>query len=136
MAEPATVRDVARELGLAVRTVQADVRAGCGGIVRPGAPGRGNGALLDLDEYRRWRARRAGAPLSDDTERAWTLLCETALRTFQEHGGVTRQSRGRSAELLLALLARFAPVYLGRDVNEPPSQMRTLLRVLEESQTR
>lgn len=133
MADTATIRETARALGLTARAVQLDVAAGCPGIVRPGGPGRGRGALLDLAEYRAWRARRAGADPDPtrERERAWALLNEAALRVFQSHGGVTRQNRQRSAELLVRLLLRVQPALVA-DVAEP-DQLRTLLHVLAES---
>jgi len=133
---PATVAQAARELRLSTRQVQADVAAGCDGIVRPGAPGRGRGALLDLAAYREWRARRAGAgelDVDQERERAFALFVEAAFRVFQDHGGVTRQNRGRSAALLVRLLDRVYPALTGRDLCEPPEEMRTLLRVFVES---
>lgn len=128
-----TVTVAARRLGVSRRTVQADVAAGCSGIVRPGGPGRGRGALLNLAEYRAWRARRAGADPDPtrERERAWALLNEAALRIFQEHGGVTRQNRQRSAELLVRLLLRVQPALVADDAE--PEQLRTLLHVLAES---
>ena len=133
MTEPATVRETARELGLDVSTVQKDVRRGCGGIVRPGAPGRGNGALIDVPVYRNWRAQRTGEDfdLNLERDRGFSLLCEAALRVYQESGGITRGSQAQAAEVLLRLLARFAPTYLRRDLHEPPEEMRTLIHVLQ-----
>lgn len=141
LTEPATVRQTARLLGLSVRTVQADVRAGCGGIVRPGGPGRGNGALIDVPAYRNWRAQRVGGGFDLDVERdrGFSLLCEVALRIYQESGGVTRNGQAKTAELLLRLLTRFAPAYLQRDlddVDELPEEMRTMLRVFAELKSR
>jgi hypothetical protein len=131
--EPVTVRTAARRLGLSRRTVQADVQAGCGGIVRMGTPGRGRGTLLNLAEYRAWRQRRAGvADIEHERARAWALVNEAALRTWRADGGVTRQNRQRAAELLVRLLARLHPALVGGEL-EPPEQMRSLLRVLRES---
>ena len=137
MAEPATVRETARLLGLDVSTVQKDVRRGCGGIVRPGAPGRGNGALLDVDEYRNWRAQRAGTAfdLECERDRGFSLLCEVALRTYQEAGGVTGQSKALAADVLLNLLGRFAARYL-HDDSRLPEETRTIIHVLQNCRTR
>lgn len=130
-----TVSAAAQALGISIRAVQKDVQAGCDGILRLGSPGRGRGTLLDLKEYRQWRDRKAGTIGCDveyERERAWVLLCEAALRVFQEHGGVTRQNRARSAELFCLLLDRVYPVLMHRNLEEQPPQMRTLFRVFVE----
>ena len=131
--EVVTVAAAARRLGLCRRTVQLDVAGGCDGIVRPGSSGPGRGALLDLAAFRDWRARRAGADPdpSRERERAWALLCEAALRVFQDHGGVTRQHRRRSAELMLALLLRVRPALIGDRSESVPEQMRILFHVMQ-----
>jgi hypothetical protein len=133
--EAVTVADAARCLGLSRRTVQLDVAGGAAGIVRPGAPGPGNGALIDLSEYCAWRARRAGADPdpAHERERAWALLCAAALRTVQDHGGITRQSRQHSAGLLLALLQRMHPLLIGGPLDPVPDQLRILFRILRDS---
>jgi hypothetical protein len=133
--EPVSTTEAARRLGVSRRAVQLDVANGCDGIIRPGTPGPGNGALLDLSEYTAWRARRAGADPDPtrERERAWSLLCAAALRTVQDHGGITRQSRQHSAGLLLALLQRMHPLLIGGPLDPVPDQLRILFRILRDS---
>lgn len=134
-AEGLTVVEVARRLGLSRRTVQLDVANGCAGIIRPGSIGPGNGALLDLPVYGAWRAKRAGVDPDPEREgeRAATLLCEAALRIFQEHGGVTRQYRQHSAGLMVLLLQRVLPALTGGRLEPVPDQLRILFRILQDS---
>ena len=135
MSDPVTVRQAADALGVSIRRVQLDIANGCAGIVRLGSQGRGNGSLLDIDLYQDWRARRAGFGETDiqrECERVFVLSCGLALRTFQEYGGNSRQSRAQSAGTLCHFLMRLAPLLLGHEIEDPPEEMRTLLHVYVE----
>src|SRR5690606_34370728 len=116
-----TVLQAARALGLSRATVQRDVRSGCHGIVRPGEPGRGRGALLDLDAYRRWRSGQA------DDERVLRVAAQTALRTWQSYGSPNARMRGHSAALLALYVSSFYRALTGRDLVELPAECVTLL---------
>ncbi len=67
--EGVSIREAAAELEMHDSTVRRWVARGAP-CIRPGRPGRGNGARLDLVELRRWRAQRYGIP---DAGRAHVL---------------------------------------------------------------
>jgi hypothetical protein len=118
-----TVLQAARSLGVSRATVQRDIRLGCAGIVRLGEPGRGKGALLDLTEYRRWRAGER------DDGRILKIAAETALRTWQTHGGLTATLRRQSARVLALQLVAFSRSLTGTD----PEQSEELLALFNVS---
>jgi hypothetical protein len=122
-----TVHEAALACGLSRATIQRDVRLGCAGIVRPGEPGRGRGALLDLDEYRRWRDGRT------DDDRVMRIAAEVALRTYQLHGGLTATMRRHSAYVLALYVQRLCAHLTGREPDELPAELLTLLNVSVQS---
>lgn len=119
----------ARELGLSIATVQRDVRRGCAGIVRPGEPGRGRGALLDLEAYRAWRLGE------QSHDRVVQLAGETALRVYREYGGATATLRRHAALLLAIYVEQYCAALSGSaDLSaQINAKIRTLLNVFVES---
>src|SRR5688572_12690696 len=101
MRDPVTLAQAASELGVSRATLQRDVRRGCPSIVRPGEVGRGNGALPDLEEYRRWRAGSTGI----DQSALLTAVVDVATRTLRVHGGPIAKQRAHAA-FVLTMFAR------------------------------
>jgi hypothetical protein len=103
-------------------TVQRDCRRGGHWLARPGEVGRGRGALIDLEAYRRWRAGES------DDDRALRLAAELVLRTWKTHGGLTANLRRHAALVFAVYLESFART-LGHDLDDVP-EMRQLLSIL------
>ncbi|MDF0673242.1 MAG: hypothetical protein P0120_02710 [Nitrospira sp.] len=58
-----SLKEAARAIGINVSTLRRDIIAGCP-TVELGEVGRGRGSRVDLEEVRRWRARKRGDALA------------------------------------------------------------------------
>jgi hypothetical protein len=124
-----TVAHAARAIGVAASTVRRDVQRGCGGIVRPGEPGRGKGALLDLEAYRRWRDGRC----DHDDDSTLDQLATVLARVVREHGGQSRALRRHAEYIAIAAYIRMAQAITRLDVDAIPEELRVACAVLAES---
>jgi transposase-like protein len=57
---PITIANAARELGVDDQTVRRWIRKDGAPCAALGGPGRGRGALVNVEDLKRWRAARAG----------------------------------------------------------------------------
>lgn len=92
--------EAAKALGIHRTTLRRMIAAGCP-TVKPGDVGRGRGAILDLAEVERWRARKTNAALvTRDDERMLGLIAESFLdvlkrdRAFLDVGIAEGQAAG------------------------------------------
>ena len=129
----ATIAIAARELGLSPAQIRRDIAAGAP-VLRRGSVGRGRGSLLDLEVYRRWRARE-----SDPVhmmQRVAEALSDVMKRDAGE--GVPAHvslgiRRGHAAVLLAIAYERIHRAVTGREAECLPAEIAHAVSNLSDS---
>lgn len=104
IAEAVTVDEAAHDLNVAPKTVRLWIREGAP-CVQTGKPGPGNGARVNLEDLKAWRARRAG--IEHGAEQVLEKVATALLDTLRRDGG-----SGMPAHQQLGIPTRNAAVYL------------------------
>jgi hypothetical protein len=129
-----TVREAALEFGVDPSTVRRWITGENGPpCARPGQPGRGRGALVNLEDLRRWRAQRAGIVVAsagvDLDGVARGLLAAFKRGNAGETDPIWRQlgdKSNRGALILSEAYTSIAREVTGREPETVPPEIETL----------
>jgi len=120
----------ARELGKNPSTLRRWIAEGAP-CVSPGEPGRGNGALVDLDALRRWRVRESAGPPSRGPDLQW--LAGALLDFYMRNSGNDEPAHrtvgipDRQAAFYLALAFEYVAQRLTGRNEELPAEIKRLV---------
>jgi hypothetical protein len=130
-----TIAKAAREMDVDPSTVQHWLRRGAP-TVRPGAVGRGRGALVDIEALRRWRYG-ALAPAQIDSESLASAMLAAFQRPAEGYGGAPiwaelDLSQRQAAVLWVMLYTPLVRNLTGKAIataDELPPEMRSIYRI-------
>jgi hypothetical protein len=132
-AAPVTIGAAARALAVDRSTIQGWLRRGAPSL-RCGEPGRGHGALVDLDQLRRWRYGEL-APAQLDSDSLATAMAAAFERPATGYSAPIWAeldlSRRQAAVLWVLLFCEIVRSLTGKMIepDDLPIEMRTVFRI-------